>query len=232
MLRAFHNTARLIQRSRSTETPTVLVFGGLPDDVSVSSRLDRDEATDQNYELLQIEDSKGPKVQTQGQLPTAIDEGKIYYRTPGGTAKMVTKDLINKLWDAKYGTLMERTSDLDWSRNCADYATGPIAAAVHKGDIKATKKYLSENYDLVGSLDLPDKDKFTVLLRDLEVGEYVATGASHFVKLEVNTKGSRITVTEKDGESGIYRASGAPEVAASVLCLSFQFSCEFYKKRT
>jgi hypothetical protein len=226
-LSSWRSGARSIQRSQSAAAATALEFEDLPGDVNISARLDLDDE-DRPLELLQV---KGSNITCQDQIPAAIAAGKIYYRKSGEAATKVTKDLINSLWDKKY-SLLERTGDLDWSRNCADYATGSVAAAVHKGDIGATKRYLAQNYDKAGSLSEPDKDTFTELLTGLDVGEYVATGASHFVKVEVKTKGTLIALSEKDGESGIYSASGTPEKAAAVLCLSFQSSCEFYKKKS
>jgi hypothetical protein len=76
-------------------------------------------------------------------------------------------------------------------------------------------------------VDEPTKEKLTTTLRDLALGEYVATGGSHFVKLEVKTKGSSITVSQKDGENAIYTATGTPDTFAAILCLSFEYSCDF-----
>jgi hypothetical protein len=178
--------------------------------------------------LFMVKDSG---ISKQSQIPAAIDAGKIYYGASADKAKKVTKELINSLWDKKY-SLLTRSGDLDWTKNCADYATGEEASRTHKGIISATKDYLGEHYTDVGSVDEPDKSKLTVKLTGLAVGEYVVTGASHFVKLEVKVKGSSIAVSEKDGESAIYSASGGPDTVAAILCLSFEYSCTFYKKKS
>lgn len=223
---AWKPVSRLIQRCATTAA-ALPELEALPDAVSVSPKLDMTGEDINNF--FQV---KGSNITKQDQISAAIDAGKIYYGINADTAKKVTKDLINSLWDTQYA-LLSRTGDLDWSRNCADYATGEVASRTHRGEISPTKEYLAnkDHYDSAGSVSEPTKEKLTPVVRGLEVGEYVANGANHFIKLEVRTKGTEIVVSEKDGESAIYTATGGPEKVAEILCVSFQSQCNFYKKK-
>lgn len=165
----------------------------------------------------------------QDQVSRAIDEGRIYYGPNINEAQLVTRNLINELWDKKF-PLLKRTGDLDWSKNCADYATGKDASKIHHGDINATKKWLRENCDLIEKSNHLTKESLAAIIKDLPKGEYIVNGASHFIKLEVME--GFIRVSEKDGESAVYTALCNPEEAADVLLLSFEYECNFYKKKS
>ena len=157
----------------------------------------------------------GPKV-TLLTLSAAIDAGKICYSQDGGTTKhKVTKAKINELWDKKMKAPFARSGDLDWSRNCAEYATGTKS---HEGDIKATKVYLNTKYekvvDPIGGFE--NVSAFTDKFKTLK-GEYVINLANHFVKMEIATAGSTVAMSQKDGESCVYSATLTAEQAAKLL---------------
>jgi hypothetical protein len=137
--------------------------------------------------------------------------GQIFY-AENDTAEAAIHPLpaarINAYWDVKYPSPFARISGPDWRANCADYAIGQTF-----GDVGPAKAHLAGQW--VNRGNYTTLEQVTGLLEGLELGEYVAEVANHFIKVIV--QGGGVVLRQKDAESGVYEATMTRSAAATYI---------------
>jgi hypothetical protein len=203
----------VIQRCKASDLDAV------NEEISVSVALDNAHPGINYYE------TKGTNV-TLGSLSQAIDDGKIYYASEAsGSATKVTKQAINELWDDQYKGFT-RTGTLDWSRNCAEYAIGE---SISNGDINASKEHLAQKWTRIHS-EKPELDELKKTFEE-KTGTFVCSVGSHFLRLEIPSKGGTVTASPKDAESCSYTKAMTGGQAAELLRGDDTFTWVLYLKK-
>jgi hypothetical protein len=201
---------RVIQRCKTTDLEPVNA------EISVSAVLDNKHGNPDYYQ------TKGTNV-TLKTLSKAIDEGKIYYAS-GEDCTRVTKEAINELWDQKYSGFTSSGAP-DWGSNCAEYAIG---TSVEDGDIGASKTHLSTHWTKVFE-SKPELSELERTFAEMQ-GTYVCSVGSHFLRVEIASKGGTVKASQKDAESAVYSKTVTGNEAARLLASYDTFWWALYKK--
>jgi hypothetical protein len=133
-------------------------------------------------------------------------------------------ELVNAYWDAKITAPFQRDGDPDWRYSCGDYAIDDVVE-----DVKDVKVVLDTKSRYEKIVDYSDKETFKRDLARLVAGEYVFNFGHHFIKIVVKAA-DVFELSQKDGESAIYRATMTPQRTGEYLCGKYSSGTVFRKK--
>lgn len=178
------------------------------------ARSDLDLLVDENFLPVAIQDTAPSALvlKLKGWDPTGWVDGKIFYSETSSEDSAIhplPASTINEYWDARYPSPFTRVSGPDWRANCADYAIGQVFE-----DVGPAKSFLASSWTNRGNYT--NEESLTEILTGLGDGAYVAQAANHFLKVTIGSAG--VTLSQKDGESGVYEATMTRSAAATYIC--------------
>lgn len=125
--------------------------------------------------------------------------GKVFYRVGEGALHHLSESMINRYWDPIYSKF-QRITRPDWRYNCGDYALSDDGIT----SIADEDLHLGQHYTL--EFNLKQKNAGDVQAKfESQQGRYVVQASYHYFRLDVGE--AQVIVSQKDGDSGVYRAT-------------------------